>query len=209
MNLEGKLNGLSEVLPCQCSLLSRDSNPAPTEYACPEFYRHTNWLGCLEGGMQYLDVLPQIVLHLSVRNREKCCFKSNPQENENENCPSGKEAPYRPMAARPQAVWLSSTRADGVQSIGCSVLSNKNILLLVKDLFNEHVHSRFSFWAPSHRTTFINSTLKTKWHESYCEYVVHEQNQLWSTVRTFAYPKHVTITTISNCRALLIAWNNG
>lgn len=49
-----------------------------------------------------------------------------------------------------------------LQSIGCSIQSNKNILLLVKDLFNEHVHSRFIFWAPSHRAIFINITLKTK-----------------------------------------------
>ena len=86
MNLDGKLSGLSELLRCQCNLSSRDSTPAPTEYACPECYPHTNLLGCLAGCMQCLDVSSQIVLHLSARNREKCCFRNNPQVNKTENC---------------------------------------------------------------------------------------------------------------------------
>ena len=56
-------------------------------------------------------------------------------------------------------------------STGCSAQSNKNTPLLVKDLFTEHVHSRFVIWAPLYRTIYINSTFKIQWHESYCEYL--------------------------------------
>jgi hypothetical protein len=48
-------------------------------------YRHTNLIGFVAGGMWCMHVLPQILLHLLVWDREKFCFKNNPQVNKTEN----------------------------------------------------------------------------------------------------------------------------
>lgn len=147
-------------------------DPTPTECACPECYLHPNLFGCLEGCMQCLDVSPQFVLHLSVRNRAKCCFRSNPQANKRENCFLSQEGNVSPWQQ-----GRNGRRAPQRHPIDCILpaaqhKSNKNIPLLVKDLFTEHVHSRFIIWAPICWTIFINITFKIEWHESYCEYLV-------------------------------------
>jgi len=76
------------------------------------------------------------------------------------------------MVARSQRKARSTKTSYWLYSTGCSAQSNKNIPLLVKDLFTEHVHSRFIILPPLYWTIFINITFKIKWHESYCEYLV-------------------------------------
>jgi len=77
------------------------------------------------------------------------------------------------MVARSQRKARSTMTHYWFHSTGCSAQSNKNIPLLVKDLFTEHVRSWFIIWAPLYWTILINITFKIKWHESsYCEYFV-------------------------------------
>lgn len=87
--------------------------------------------------MQCLDVSPQFVLHLSVRNRVKCCFRSNPHVNKTENCFPRKKVPY---------LHGSKVATEGVLHKDTLLIAfyrllntNKNIPLLVKDQFTEHV----------------------------------------------------------------------
>jgi hypothetical protein len=126
----------------------------------------------MTGCIQFPDVSPQFVLHLSVRNREKCCFRSNPQVNKTENCFLSQGG-----AVSPWQQGRNGRRAPQRHPIDCilpAAQHNRTRIFpyLVKDQITEHVHSRFIFCTPLYWTTFIDITLKIKWRESHCEHFV-------------------------------------